>query len=442
MFIDEAKIYVRAGNGGNGCMSFLREKYRPKGGPDGGDGGDGGNIILTVDEGLRTLQDFRYHRHFKAKRGDHGQGDDRHGKFGEDLVLKVPPGTVVYDRQRRLIGELLTQGGKLIVAHGGKGGRGNARFVTSTKKAPAFAEKGEPGEEKELELELKLLADVGLIGYPNVGKSTIISRISAAKPKIADYPFTTIHPNLGVVELPNDRVCVVADIPGLIQGAHQGKGLGDRFLRHIDRTAVLMHLIDLSAPDGRDPVKDFATVERELSLYNPDLLARPKIVVGTKLDVTEARDNLDRVRRHFMRKKLPFAAISAVTGEGIGGLLFAVADLLGRFRPDRRAEEEEALESHRVYKSEEKSSAISIRQIKPHQWRLSGEKLRQMVVMTDFENQEAIEYLQRRMAKMDIDKLLLKAGAMTGDEIIVEEMSFEFQPELSLGAWAKGRGGE
>lgn len=425
MFIDEAKIFVKAGDGGNGCVSFRREKYRPKGGPDGGDGGDGGNIVLEADEGLKTLQDFRFHRHFKAKRGDHGQGDNRHGKNGDDLILRVPPGTVVYDEFNQAIGELLNHGAQLVAARGGLGGRGNGRFATPTRKAPAFAEKGEPGEDKTIYLELKLLADVGVIGYPNVGKSTLISRISAARPKIADYPFTTIHPNLGVVRLPDDRVFVVADIPGLIKGAHQGRGLGDRFLRHIERTAVLIHLIDLSAPEGRDPIEDYEAVENELRQYDVELSKRPRVAAGNKVDLTDAKTNLDKVQKYFQKKKIRFFAVSAVTGIGIDKLLYAVADRVDKSRLKKKAVKE--MEVHRIYQAV-KEETVGVERLDNHRWRLTGDRLRQMVVMTNFENPEAVEYLQRRLSKLAIDQLLSKAGAAAGDEIIVDDISFEYQP--------------
>jgi len=429
MFIDEAKILVKPGSGGNGCVSFLREKYRPKGGPDGGNGGKGGDIVLTADSGLRTLQDFRWHRHFRAERGRHGEGDNRYGRNGADLVLRVPQGTVVYDKNKKKIGELLNVGDKLVIGRGGSGGRGNAHFATSVRKAPAFAEQGEPREEMEIYLELKLLADVGIIGYPNVGKSTLISRISAARPKIADYPFTTLHPNLGVVETEDNRTFVVADIPGLIEGAHQGKGLGDKFLRHVDRSSILLHVLDLSEQQNRDPIKDYISIERELELYDPALAARPRIIVGNKLDILMPDNNLDDIKRYFTEKKLIFTAVSAVTGAGIRELLFTIADLLDRIRASSEVKGKKEVQSHHIYRLEEISDKVSVKKIKAHGWRLLGEKLRRMVVMTDFENREAVEYLQKRLAKMDIDKILLRAGAKPGDEISIDKFTFDFQPE-------------
>lgn len=429
MFIDEAKIMVKPGSGGNGCVSFLREKYRPKGGPDGGNGGKGGDIVFIADEGLRTLQDFRWHRHFRAERGRHGEGDNRYGRNGADLVLRVPQGTVVYNQDRRKIGELISNGDRLVVAKGGRGGRGNGHFATAVRKAPAFAERGEPREEKELYLELKLLADVGIIGYPNVGKSTLISRISAARPKIANYPFTTIHPNLGVVETEDNRTFVVADIPGLIEGAHKGKGLGDKFLRHIDRSSILLHVLDLSEHPDRDPIKDYLKIERELALYDPALAGRPRIIVGNKLDIVMPDYDIAELSRYFNDRDLPFIAISAVTGAGIRELLFKIADLLDSLRATMGERAKRPAENHHVYRLEEISDKVSVKQIKARGWRLSGEKLRRMVVMTDFDNREAVEYLQKCLTKMNIDKILHKAGAVPGDEIVIDKFAFEFQPE-------------
>ena len=294
MFVDEATIHVTGGNGGAGCVSLHREKYKPKGGPDGGDGGRGGSVILRADSGLRTLLDFQWKRHYKARSGTHGQGNNKSGRDGGDIILRVPLGTIAQDETGEVIGELIVDGESLVIARGGSGGRGNARFATPVKKAPLFAEKGEPGEERTVTLELKLLADVGLVGYPNAGKSTLISRISAAKPKIAAYPFTTLKPNLGVVRLDDDRTFVVADIPGIIEGAHKGKGLGDRFLKHIERTAVILHLVDMSGLERPDPPADYEHVRKELSGYGAGLVDRPEIIVGTKADLPEAEPNIMR----------------------------------------------------------------------------------------------------------------------------------------------------
>ena len=330
MFVDEAKIRVKAGDGGNGCMAFRREKFVPRGGPSGGDGGHGGDVIMESSERHNTLVHFRFNPEYKAERGRHGEGSNKTGREGDDVVLSVPVGTVVYDE---LTGELVHDfshpDDRVVIAKGGRGGRGNARFATSVHQAPREHEQGFPGEERELRLELKLLADVGLVGYPNAGKSTLISRISAARPKIADYPFTTLQPNLGVVvvgDMPSDRSFVVADIPGLIEGASEGAGLGTQFLRHIERTRLLAHLVDVSDSSGRpDPVVDFEVITRELANFGEGLDAKPTIVVATKLDVVNP-DKLAKLKRYAKRKKLPFYAISAVTGEGIDELKRAMAD--------------------------------------------------------------------------------------------------------------------
>jgi len=329
MFIDRARIRVAAGNGGNGCMAFRREKFVPRGGPSGGDGGKGGDVILECSDTVNTLLHFQYKRVFKAQRGAHGEGDQRHGKDGADIVIPVPPGTEAYrEPEHLLVHDFAVPGDSLRVARGGRGGRGNARFATSTNQAPRRCEPGEAGEEVELSLSLKLIADVGLVGFPNVGKSTLISRISAAKPKIADYPFTTLVPHLGVVALPDYRTFVVADIPGLIEGAHEGHGLGDDFLKHVERTKLLVHVIDLSEP-ARDPVGDFETIMSELELFNEALVHRPQLVVGSKLDALADPAKLSRLERMCRRRKLRFHSVSAVTGEGIPALVRILAEMLG-----------------------------------------------------------------------------------------------------------------
>ena len=329
MFIDEVKILVKAGNGGNGCLAFRREKFVPRGGPSGGDGGRGGDVTLVASQHYNTLLHFRFNPEHKAQRGRHGEGSNRTGREGESIEVATPVGTVVYDA---VTGELLhdfTQAGdRFIVAHGGRGGRGNARFATSTHQAPTEHEDGKPGEERQLRLELKLLADVGLAGFPNAGKSTLISRISAARPKIADYPFTTLEPNLGVVSTGDDRTFVVADIPGLIEGAHLGHGLGVQFLRHIERTRLLAHLVDVSEASGRDPVQDFEIVMTELASFSESLMEKPMIVVATKLDAAQDPERVASLERLAAERGLPFYKVSSVTGEGIEGLKRAMADIV------------------------------------------------------------------------------------------------------------------
>lgn len=332
MFVDQVKVTLIAGKGGDGCVSFRREYRVPKGGPDGGRGGDGGNIYLISDPNLNTLAYFRFHPINKAKKGANGQGSNKQGKRGKDLYLKVPVGTVVKDAiSGVLLYDFLKPGEIFLAARGGRGGRGNASFATSTHQTPREFEKGKPGEEKELILELKLIADVGLVGFPNVGKSTLISRISAAKPLIADYPFTTLVPNLGVVDVDEERSFVVADIPGLIEGAHQGHGLGIQFLRHIERTKILVHLIDVSPYSGRDPVDDYRVIQNELKAFKPELLERPQLIVANKIDlVGENSDNLDALRKLARKERKPFLAISALTGKGLKELVNLLVEQLTR----------------------------------------------------------------------------------------------------------------
>jgi GTP-binding protein len=330
MFIDQVNVTLRAGKGGDGCVSFRREKGVPRGGPDGGRGGDGGSIILVADKNLNTLAYFRFHPINKARRGAHGEGANRQGKKGEDLSLKVPLGTLIKDKHNQeVLLDMVTDGQELLAAKGGKGGRGNASFASSTNRSPRFREEGQPGEEKEFALELKLIADVGLIGFPNVGKSTLISNISAAKPVIADYPFTTLVPNLGVVDIDEFQSFVVADIPGLIEGAHQGHGLGIKFLKHIERTRILVHLVDVSPYTRRDPVHDFGAVMRELEAFDPQLIKRPQLLVANKIDlIGEDKRRLEKVKSFAQKEKLPFFAVSALRRNGLSDLIMAMAEKL------------------------------------------------------------------------------------------------------------------
>ncbi len=327
-FVDYVKIYVKAGDGGRGCVSFRREKYVPRGGPNGGDGGRGGHIIIKAASQLNTLLDLRYQRQYRAKRGEHGKGKNMHGKDGEDLVIHVPVGTIVKGEETgEILADLDAEDKEVIAAKGGRGGLGNAHFATSTRQTPRFAQPGEKGEEKSLVIELKLLADVGLIGLPNAGKSTLISVISAARPKIADYPFTTLIPNLGVVKLENFRSFVVADIPGLIEGAHTGAGLGYQFLRHVERTSMLLHLVDISGMATGDPVENFEKISKELALYNRSLIEKPQMVIATKLDIAD-KNKLDRLSDYCKNIKTDFFAVSAVTGEGVKEIMKHVSTRL------------------------------------------------------------------------------------------------------------------
>jgi len=340
LFVDEVDIHVEAGDGGKGCLAFRREKFVPRGGPSGGDGGHGGSVYVVASPHVNTLINFRFHPEFSAERGEHGMGSNRTGHGGKDLELAVPIGTLVYEKSSdpdappQLVADLAESGQRVLVAKGGRGGMGNARFATSTNRAPRKVQPGEPGEIKDLRLELKLLADVGLVGFPNAGKSTLISRISAAQPKIADYPFTTLTPNLGVVRLSDDRSFVVADVPGLIEGAHRGLGLGHQFLRHLERTKVLVHLVDVSGGSGRDPVEDLDTVRRELELFRPELAAKPQIVAANKIDAAgpDQKDAIAALRRRAAALDLPFLQISAATGQGLPELLEAMLRRLAASR--------------------------------------------------------------------------------------------------------------
>jgi GTP-binding protein len=330
MFVDEVEIFVQGGDGGAGCVSFRREKFVPRGGPDGGDGGAGGSVELVADPAISTLLDFRYQRHYQAERGQHGQGSNRHGASGSDTVLRVPVGTVVHDRDSgEAVGDLASPGARLVVARGQRGGRGNARFATSTNRAPRRADLGRPGEGRWIRMELRLLADVGVVGFPNAGKSTLVSRLSAARPKIADYAFTTLVPALGIVRVDEARSFVIADLPGLIRGAADGKGLGHRFLRHTERTRLLIHVVDLDPGTGRDPVDDYRVIQAELDAYSPDLARRPQVVAGSKADLPGAEERGRGLEALCAAEGIPFHAISGVTGRGLRELLREVAARLG-----------------------------------------------------------------------------------------------------------------
>lgn len=420
MFYDKAKIYVKGGDGGNGSAAFRREKYVPEGGPWGGDGGRGGDIIFIADDGLRTLVDFRYQMHYKAERGQHGMGKNMHGYTGKDRILRVPVGTVVRDAETgQFIGDITEGGQRLVVARGGRGGRGNTRFATMINKAPKLAEKGEPGEERWISLELKLLADVGLVGLPNAGKSSLIAKISAARPKIADYPFTTIVPNLGMVRVDEGNSFVVADIPGLIEGAHAGTGLGHEFLRHVERTRVLVHLVDVSDSDQSDPVKDFNTINRELELYKPELMERPMLVAANKMDAPGSRENLEVLVRELGERYEVFP-ISALTGEGVDRLVTRLSRLLESIpAKEPQTGEQNIAEIHRPeprFTIEKHEGVFTV----------GGKEIERHVAMTDLENEEGLSRLQRIMYLMGIDKALRKAGAKNGDLVRIRNFDFEY----------------
>jgi GTPase len=427
MFVDQVKIYVKGGDGGNGMVAFRREKYVPKGGPAGGDGGKGADVIFEVAEGLRTLMDFRYQRHFKAPRGEHGMSKNQHGRGAKDMVVKVPPGTVVMDAEtNEVIADLVEHGQRAVIAKGGRGGRGNSRFATPANPAPELSENGEPGQEREVVLELKLLADVGLVGFPSVGKSTLLSVVSSAKPKIAEYHFTTIVPNLGMVETEDGRSFVLADLPGLIEGAHQGVGLGHQFLRHIERTRVIVHVIDMSGLEGRDPYDDYVTINKELKEYNLRLTERPQIIVANKMDVPEAEENLEKFKER-LQEDYPVFPISAVTRKGLRELIFAVADKLEE-TPEfpLQHEEEEDTGVHRVvYKHEKDPEAFRITRDPDGSFVVSGEKLEKLFNMTNFTREESVRRFSRQLRGLGVDDALRQRGAKDGD--IVKLMDFEFE---------------
>jgi GTP-binding protein len=342
MFIDEVTVYVKAGDGGDGAVAFRREKYAPRGGPSGGDGGHGGSIWFVADENLTTLLDYRYKKEFRAHKGENGSGRDRNGRGFEDVELRVPVGTVIRDANtREVLWDITAHGQRVRVARGGRGGLGNMNFATSTRQAPTFAQKGTEGEERTLRLELRLLADVGIVGYPNAGKSTLISRISAARPKIANYPFTTLVPNLGVVNYRDERSFVAADIPGLVEGASEGHGLGHRFLKHVSRCRVLCHLVDCGGEEGRDPVQDYETINRELALYSPKLAAKKQVVVATKLDLTGADERAEALSAYLSSKNIELLRISAVTGDGLQHVLDAVVRELDAAGPPEAMQDDE-----------------------------------------------------------------------------------------------------
>ena len=436
-FTDLSHINVKGGDGGAGCMSFRREAFVPKGGPDGGDGGHGGSVIVEADAQLSSLIDYRYKHHFRAGRGTHGQGARRYGRDGEDLVLKVPLGTVVreLDPQSQTpmyqIADLTQPGERVIVAPGGAGGRGNIHFVTSVRRAPAFAEKGEPALEHWIELEMKLMADAALVGMPSVGKSSIIARISAARPKVADYPFTTLVPNLGVARATSGQSFVAADVPGLIEGASEGKGLGHQFLRHIERTALIMHVVDVTGGyEGRDVIEDYATINAELAAYASELAVRPQVVVANKCDLPGCEEAVERLRAAAEADGHEFFAVSAATGLGLDALVNRVAAMVADLRREvAAAEPERDLTETWERDRQRRDKRMVIRREERHVWRVSGAAIERMVVQTDWENDEAVAFLQHRFDRCGLDLQLATAGAVNGDEIRILGFAFTFEGE-------------
>ncbi len=423
MFIDSAKIYIKAGDGGNGAVSFHREKYIAKGGPDGGDGGRGGNVIFVADEGLRTLQDFRYKRKYKAESGQNGGASNCSGRGAEDLIIKVPVGTIIKEETTgRIIADLVTPGKEVVVAKGGKGGAGNQHFATPTRQVPNFAKSGDPGVEYYAVLELKLLADVGLIGFPNVGKSTILSMVSAAQPKIANYHFTTIEPNLGVVSVDAGKSFVLADIPGLIEGAHEGTGLGHKFLKHVERTRMLIHVVDISGSEGREPLMDFEIINNELKQYNPRLFERHQVIAANKMDVTGADENLKIFTNEMEAKGYKVFPVSAATGGGLKELIYFVSQKLDEI-PDTilsndaeeevlyTAEEEEPFEVH-------KEEDVFV---------VEGKWISKMVNSTNFNDYESLQYFQRSIKRKGVVDALENLGINEGDTVKMYDIEFEYK---------------
>lgn len=431
-FYDRVRIFLQAGNGGNGVVSFRREKYVPAGGPDGGDGGIGGSIILEVDDNLSTLIDLSYRSHYRAGRGLHGQGSIKHGKNGADIVLKVPPGTQVRSLpEGELLADLVNAGERYVAARGGQGGRGNVHFKSATRQAPRFSELGESGEEKELLLELKLLADVCLVGYPNAGKSTFIAAASAARPKIADYPFTTLIPNLGVVSLEPGESFVLADIPGLIEGAHAGAGLGHDFLRHIERTRVIMHIIDAAALEGRSPVADYEVINRELQLYNADLAQRPQIVLANKMDLPQAQEHIKSLEERVKADGWLFLTISAATGEGVRQACYAAYQALREVKQAEVAQpQEETVVIYDEQSGRRRRPRINLKDYKIYKeddiYVVKGEGLTQFFSRLDLSNPATMRYVQRLFGHIGLHEALRKAGVHDGDTVRVEDMEFEF----------------
>lgn len=427
MFVDQVKIYVKAGNGGDGMVAFRREKFVPNGGPAGGDGGKGADVVFVVDEGLRTLVDFRFKRIFKAEHGEHGMSKSMHGRGAEDLVVKVPQGTIVKDIDTgEIIADLVAHGQRAVIAKAGRGGRGNKRFATPANPAPELSENGEPGQERNVQLELKVLADVGLVGFPSVGKSTLLSVVSAARPKIAAYHFTTIVPNLGMVDAGDGRSFVMADLPGLIEGASQGVGLGHQFLRHIERTRVIVHVIDMSGSEGRVPYEDYMAINNELEQYNLRLMERPQIIVANKMDMPDAEENLNKFKTKIA-EDIPVFPISAVTKTGLRELLLAIADKLEttpEFPLNEILEQED--EDTVLYKYVAEEPDFEISREPDGTFVLSGAKIERLFTMTNFERDASISRFARQLRAMGVDEALRKRGAKDGDIVRLLDYEFEF----------------
>lgn len=422
MFIDRARIFVQSGKGGDGMSSFRHEKFVPKGGPNGGDGGQGGNVVLVADRNVNTLVDFRFRRLFKAKPGGKGEGSNKYGRNAEDLLITVPLGTIVKDEELgQVMADLSRDGQQAIVAKGGRGGRGNWHFRTSANRTPTFAERGEPGEERWLRLELKVLADVGLLGYPSVGKSSILRKVSAAQPEVAAYHFTTLNPILGVVDLPDHRSFVMADIPGLIDGASEGVGLGHDFLRHIERTKILIHVLDVSGMEGRDPIDDYEKINAELAKYSEKLSRKLQIVAANKIDLlTDDSDNLERLMDYMAAKGIEVYPICAMNGDGMDRLLERVWTLLEEY-----VEEADETTEEVVYKAENKPDFEVIRDT-DGAFVITGARIENLVAMTNFDDDQSLRRFQRIWRYMELDKLLQEHGIQDGNTVRIYAMEFEY----------------
>lgn len=424
MFVDDVTVELEAGTGGNGCMAYHREKFVEMGGPDGGNGGHGSDIIFQADEGLNTLIDLRYQKIIKGKKGENGTGSRKHGKGSEPVIVKVPVGTVISDVDTGLIiADLTKNKEEAIIAHGGRGGRGNAALATRNNPTPSYAEKGEPGEIRKVHVELKLLADVGLVGMPSVGKSTLISKISAAKPKIAAYHFTTLKPNLGVVRAKNGKSFVVADLPGLIEGASQGEGLGDQFLKHIERTRIIAHVIDMSAYEGRNPYEDYLKINHELEQFNQKLIEKPQIIIANKMDLPEAKQNLEEFQK---KVDAPIYPISAMNHEGLEEVIEKLADILSSI-PKEPLYEEEKFESHVLYEYKEE---VPFTIYKDNQtWVVVGDKVEKILKMTHFLTDESVLRFAQKLKKLGVDDRLKELGAQDGDTVRILDFEFEYHED-------------
>lgn len=424
MFSDTAKIWIKAGDGGNGAVTFHREKYVAAGGPDGGDGGRGGNVIFVADKNCNTLLDFRYKKKYQAENGENGKDAKRNGKNGADLIIRVPAGTLVKDAETGLvICDLKEDGARFTVAKGGIGGWGNAHFATATRQTPKFAKSGTPGDEREVVLELKLIADVGLLGFPNVGKSTFLSIVSDARPKIANYHFTTLVPNLGVVQMDNGGF-VIADIPGIIEGAHEGVGLGHAFLRHVERTRLLLHIVDVSGIEGRNPIEDFKTINRELALYSSKLAEKPQIILANKADIPEFREHFPSFQAELEEMGYKVFPISAATKQGIREVLNYTYEMLSKMPVE---DDKESYEWFDLEAAREKEDKIKVTR-EENRFIVEGKRVQRIVGSTNFDDYESLQYFQRALIKSGVIKLLEEAGAQEGDTVSIYGVEFDFVP--------------